>query len=890
MRWLAVPWSEFTLASALVLAFAIPVLLVGSVDVWRAASEDDLADRSVADASLMRNGADIAVEASFSGSAVEEADRELTDALAGIPQLEQPVRTVYTYPGLFTVGPPPVRQVGPVARLLSQAGALDAVDVVAQLDDTSHGVWISTSFADLLGLELGDPLAFEVGVVDDDAWNDLVSNTGTNAAFRVVGLYEPLWSAEADLVADEYWSSVPPALLPVYVEAFNQPNFELVLAEEATLLDSGLQGVVRWRAPLGSIPTTFDGLRTLRDQMRQLDGSLVQAGLLGSSMQEVASTGQRAPVLTSDVFDTTSAVEAAVAKLAAPLASARALGAIVGLTAVFAAGVFLVERRRSEFRLLTSEGERWPRMAGRVAGQLVPVVAVAALVGAFLSVAGPRWFGPAVSYDFGRLPWALIGLSSVVSLLVASIAAGVMGARTLWSPSRQTSRAVGRVLVAALVGSTVVAWMQVGRTTASAGASIDLVVVALPVLVIAFVVLVVVEALGWIVRLLGRHGERLPVELFLAMRRLGSGSLAVRLVAGSLGLGIGLLVFALAITATLDRTVDVKLATRVGGESSVTLLDDLPSTYRPPAPTTVIAESDTRLMPGAVSGRVIAIDPATYADAVTWSDQFGVSVDEVLAALAEPSDQSIPVIAIEGEPVPPAGAFGLTRSYPYRVVATIRGFPTAGNRRVSLMASADAIEAFAAEVGNPAARPPLDAFRKTAVSQASVEQLTDSLDAAGVRYRDVVSQLEQRQSPTIVATRSAFGYLGVIGVTAAAAACVALGLFLSARRRSRALTGVITRSMGLSAPRAAMVSAFELGSVLLVSVGAGFIAAPLVVRRLAPRFDPAPGRPPTVGVLVDWAPLGAGALVGVLIVAVLVWLSEWRESRRPAGEVVRDGE
>ncbi len=889
MRWLAVPWSEFALASALVLAFAIPVLLVGSVDVWRAASEDDLTDRSVADASLTRNGADIAVEARFSRSAVEVADRELTDALVGIPQLDRPVRTVYTFPGLFTVGPPPVREVGPVARLLSQAGALDAVDVVAQLDDTSHGVWISTSFADQLGLELGDPLAFEVGVIDDDTWNDLVSNTGSNAMFRVAGLYEPLWSTAADPAADGYWSSVPPELLPVYVAAFSQPNFELVLADEATLLDSGLPGVVRWRSPLGSIPTTFDGLRTLRNRMRQLDGALVQAGALGSSMKEVASTGQRAPVLTSDVFDTTSSVEAAVAQLAAPLASARALGAIVGLTAVFAAGVFLVERRRSEFRLLTSEGERWPRMAVRVAGQLALVVVVAGAVGAFLSVAGPRWLGPAVSYDFSRLPWALIGLTMGFSLLLASIAAGMMGARTLMSPSRQTRQAVGRVLVAMLVAATAVAWMQVGRTTASAGASIDLVVVALPVLTIAFVVMVVVGALGWIVRLLGHHGERLPVEMFLAVRRLASGSLAVRLVAGALGLGIGLLVFALAITATLDRTVDVKLATSVGGASSATLLDDLPPTYRPPAPTTVIAESDTRLMPGAVSGRVIAIDPATYADAVTWSDQFGSSVEEVLAALAEPSDESIPVIAIEGEPVPPTGAFGLTRSYPYRVVATVRGFPTAGNRRVSLMASADAIEAYAANVGNPAARPPLEAFRQTAVSQASAEELTASLDAAGVRYRDVVSLVEQRQNPSIVATRSAFGFLGVIGITAAAAACVALGLFLSARRRSRALTGVITRSMGLSAPRAAMVSAFELGSILLVAVGAGFIAAPLVVRRLAPRFDPAPGRPPTVNVLVDWVPLVAGALAGVLLVAVLVWLSEWRESRRPAGAVVRDG-
>jgi len=184
----------------------------------------------------------------------------------------------------------------------------------------------------------------------------------------------------------------------------------------------------------------------------------------------------------------------------------------------------------------------------------------------------------------------------------------------------------------------------------------------------------------------------------------------------------------------------------------------------------------------------------------------------------------------------------------------------------------------------------LDAFRKTVVSQAGAEQLTESLDGAGVRYRDVVSLVGERQNPSIVATRSAFGFLGVIGVTAAAAACVALGMFLSARRRSRALTGVITRSMGLSAPRAAMVSAFELGSMMLVSVGAGFVAAPLVVNRLAPRFDPAPGRPPSVDVLVDWVPLVVGALIGVVVVAVLVWLSEWRDSRRPAGAVVRDAE
>jgi hypothetical protein len=45
-----------------------------------------------------------------------------------------------------------------------------------------------------------------------------------------------------------------------------------------------------------------------------------------------------------------------------------------------------------------------------------------------------------------------------------------------------------------------------------------------------------------------------------------------------------------------------------------------------------------------------------------------------------------------------------------------------------------------------------------------------------------------------------------------------------------------------------------------------------------------------VHVLVDWLPLVVGALVGVFVVAGLVWLSEWRESRRPAGAVVRDAD
>ncbi len=889
VRWLGVPWSEWTLAGALVIAFAAPVLLVGSVDVWQAAAADDLARRSVADVSLVGNGVDVTVESQFAVETVAAADQEVAAEFASVPRLDAADRSDYTLTGLLTTGPPPLRNVGPVSRVVSRAGAIEAVDVVAQLDDTSDGVWISTWFADRLGVELGDSLAFDAGTVTDEEWNELAQGGGGDSAFRVVGLYEPLWSDDPAFELDDYWTAAPPELVPVYVEAFDQPNFELVLTDESTLLDSGLTGLVRWRAPLTSIPTDYDGLRELRDEVRALEGALVTPGALAASMRELATSEQRRPMLTTDIFETTAGVEAAVGRLVAPLRSARALGALVGLTAVFALGVFFVERRRSEFRLLASEGERWATMTMRVAGQLLLPAIVGGVVGAAAAIVGLRWFGPSDTYDIDALPWQAIAATLAASLVVASVTAGVIGSRTLLTQSAETKRAVLRVVFVVLLAATVIAWTQVERTTASGSASLDLVVVALPVLVIAVAVLVLVTLLGWAARLAGRHIDRLPIEVFIAARRVAVGSVAVRMVIASLGLGIGLLVFALAITATLDRAVDVRLATSVGGTSSATLLDELPGSAGSPAATTVIRESDTRLLPGSVPARIIAIDPATYADGVTWSDQFGADVDEILEALGSSTQESIPVVAIEGEPVPAVGTFGLTRTYPYRVVATVRGFPTAGNRDVSVLASADAINEYAARTSDEGAAPATASFKRTAVSQAGADELTDWLDRVDVRYRDVVSQAELRQSPTIVATRTAFGYLGIIGVTASAAAIVSMALFLSARRRSRALTGVITRSMGLSPARSAAISAIELGSVLIVAVGAGLLAAPLVVGRLAPRFDPAPGRPPAISVVVDWVPLLVVAVAGVVIVSALVWLSEWIDSRRPAGAVVRDG-
>lgn len=900
-RWVAVPWRSWSLAAAVIAATAAPVMLVTSADVWRAASEDDLAELSLRRASLVDNGVVVTIESTFDTDDARRADAALVRALGAVPELTAPSRTASTFPGTIAIGPDR-RAVGPPGRLFARAGALDAITVVARLDDVvpagALDVWVTTWFAERHGLTLDDRVAFEGPADPEGAASDTAPGGGAVAELRIVGLYEPLWSAdEVDAPErDDLWDDVPAELLPVHIAAFDAPNFELLIADESALLGSGVSGELRWDAPLRSLPTTFDGTRLLRDRVRAVEASLVGTGELGEAMTAIAVAGGRAPRLGTELFDTVGSVESAAARLSAPIASAQAVGGIVGSVAMMAVGVFLVERRRSEFRLLASEGERSPTMTGRVAAQLAAPVGVGTAVGVVAALVGPWWFGPADRLEVDEPVWWKVAATAVVALVVAALTAGVLGSRTLAPVDVRTRRTVVSALALVLVAATAAAWYQAGRTTAIDSESLDLVVVLLPVLAVGLTVATLLALAGRLWRIAGRHGERLPTEGFLALRRLAGGSIGIRVVGGALGLGVGLLVFAVALTSTVDRTVDAKLAAEIGGETIVTLLDDLPPDFVAPAATTVIRTSDTLARPGSVRTRVIAIDPDTFADAVIWPTEFGADVDEIVAALSGPpdrSDESVPAVAIAGEPAPSTGAFGFEVTHPYRVVRRVDGFTGAGGIAASLLVSRDALDglALAQHGGDGAAGSltlPTDRFRQRLITAAEADEIVAALDAAEVRYRDVVSRSERRSDPGIAANRSAFGYLGVIGVVAATAALVSLALSLSARRRVRALTSVMTRTMGLSPARAASVTAIELVAVMTVAVVAGFGAAPFLVSRVSTRFDPAPDRPPTVAPIVAWWPLVAASVASVLVIATVVWIGERRAGRRSAGQVMRD--
>lgn len=845
---------------------------------------------------VARSGLDISLEAEYTPDGVGAADAEVAAAVQRIPEASAPRRSVYTLPGLVTVGPPPLRNIGPPSVLFGDDAALDAVAVVERGPD--DGVWVTTWFAERHGLEVGDVLAFEAGAIVDEQWNDLVQGGGAATTFRIGATYEPLWSEQPAFAVDDFWDDVPPEIVPRYVRPLSGPNIELMLLSEGALLDSGLTGVVRWRAPLTTVPIDFDGLRQLRDRTRALELALVGTGPLADRLDAIQTSAGRGPTLTTDLFDNVAAAESAADQLEGPLAAAQAVGAAVGLVAVIAVGFFLVERRRSEYRLLASEGERWPTMSARVAAQLAAPICLGALAGVALALVVARWAGPAQRLAVDVIPWGSVAVITLLALVLASLVAGTLGARSLDSPTRFGIRSAAPLLVPVLVVGTAGAWVQADRTATTEQGRPDLVVVALPVLGILTTILVLVTGLVLLLRRWGGRLERLPTEAYLAASRIARGSVGLAVVVGALGLGVGLLVFSAALTSTLDRTVEVKLATEIGGETKVNLVDDLPDDFISPAPTTVVFTSDTALTPGGQRARVIAIDAPSYVDAVIWPEQFGADLDDVIDALSLPADDSLPVVAIDGEPGPTNGAFGLTQTLPYRVVDRIPAFPGAGDAAITLLVLADAVDEMGLANSDFTTREaassagyllPTERFRQRAISRAPAAELTAALELAGVRYGEVVSQSERNREPRVVANRAAFGFLATVGGVAVAGALGSLTLYLSARRRERALASVMTRTMGLSAPRAAATTVLEITTLFIVAVAAGFVAAPALVGRLSDRFDPAPDRPPRVPVLVDWTPFLLAAGIGVVALATVLWVSELASARRPASEVVRDG-
>jgi hypothetical protein len=906
VRWLTQPWTDVALLLALIGASAAPAFLTASADLWSDAASDRIVTTLVQRQDGRTLGLVIETNAVFTAGASAPIDA-VAARMAAVDDLEEPVVTLATFAGLLTAERPVL---GTPVRLISRAGAVEALEVL-DWAETEGGVWISDWLAELAGVRPGDDITFTADAEPDMPGADTVGGGGPQANFTVAGIYRRLWS-EDDTPPPPYWLDLPAGLLPRFLGPFGGPGFELLIVDAATMESSGLAGMVRWDAAIATAPGTLASLTSLTAQYRAVETDLVSGGT-AAAMESLAGGNPARPIATSAVPALAAEARSDTARLSQPVGTARVAGVTLALAVMAAAGALIVQRRRTEFQLLAGEGERWPIIGLRTAGQLSGPVCLGTALGVALALGGVTggwaggdtggWAGGDTGGwaggDTGGWPgkakadpidWSTVAAVALAGLVCASAATAIGGQGAL--TDRKSRSATLPVLATVTTAATVFLWLQVDRT--ASGARLDLAVVALPMIALVAAASIGTAALGWILSRFGSTARRMPPVPFLVGRHLSKRDGTAPIVVVALGVGIGLVALSAHLVDTLQRTIEVKIATEIGGETRLDVFGPAPFDLAPPPDSTFVRFQETRLTPGDTAVRVVAIDPASAA-ALTWPAEFGPPLTEVVAMLDRLLDDgSVPALAVEGRPIAVEGTFGTGQPIRYRVVGTVRSAPLAASSGPTLLVAAPQVDRF--EIARVTTdgdalpegfQPPTSRYRRHLVSMSTPEQLAGYLTSNDLEIREEFTRLLRSTEPEVVAPALAFGYLGLLGYVAAAAAAAALALYLSVRRRARTLGSVMMRRMGFRPGAVAAATAAEVAVLMLVASASAMVVIPLVSGVLARRFDPAPSIPPSIGSTPIPPAIWITMAATVTSATIALWLVEWRSARRSGAEALR---
>ncbi len=880
-RWFSRPWRSPALLLSLVAAFAAPVVMTSSADLFAVAAGDRITERLVSEAGPTIDVV-VAAGGSFDTEAVAALDGALGERLERVSRLGAPTRTLFT--GALGLGTPatpeePVQLVpGSGGRFFVRAGAIDALTVVEAGDDDVDGLWISQRFAEEQSIEVGDVVGVE----------------GSSTSLVVAGIHRDLWRDGRDA----YWDSVPGVLVPRFSEVFGAPLFELFIVSGETADALGLSGTARFDIPVERPPSTLSDLRGLSSQLRAVERSFTRSDEIVSALQQFSGEGAAVPSLATELFDVEREAIDRSDELDQPIATTSIAGIALGLVVSMAGAGFVARRRHRELRLLRADGDPGWRFFARAGlefalpGALAIVVGIAA--GWFvIRLAGPT--GNAVISDV-RLDLAIA--CGVAGVLAAATVTSLVAVRTLEDRTPPPHRTLLRWLLPAVVLAAA-AWVQVGAP--DRGGDVDLLVVVFPIVGlvagVGVAILLIQRAVSW----RRRVGGGAPVALFLAWRRVVATEVGALAVAIVIGASFGLVMFPALLVESLDDAALAKATAVVGGPTNVQLVDELAD---PPARSTIILTQTTRTSIGGRTVAVQAIDSDTYARGVSWNRWFGSSADEVVETLRSAEEtvdaNVVPAVAVGERTIPDDGAFGTTSTFRYLVLDALDAAPLAASATPTLIVLADRVEDVALD-RHVRQRPPdvdeaewLDAYRsplagyqERLITDVPLAELEDRLEAEDVRYRSPASLETQLGSLDNQSVRWSFAYFVILAVTAAVAAAVGLLLYLGEQQSRRELGDAITRRMGLRSAVRLRASLVEVGSLAALAFSAGTIVAIVVARRIFGRFDPDPATAPDTDLRIAWPTLIGIVVAGAAVVVAVVLVVHLRARRRPLGEILR---
>ncbi|WP_421732586.1 FtsX-like permease family protein [Cellulomonas sp.] len=742
-------------------------------------------------------------------------------------------------------------------------------------------VGISASAADRLGVAIGDRLA-------------LTGPTRGEATALVVGTYEPVdpsspvWSTYSDLL-----DLVPP------------PGAARVVGRAGLLLsDASLPDAMLALRSAQSITTAFrfpaDPTDLRATDTRAVAHAVTQLVALPGPL---AGSDGRTPSVASDLD---SVLRAADARLLAGTAQTSVL--LVGLAAVGALTLVLAARllvvRRETFLLAErARGASVASVAVRALVESVPLVAVAAAVGA----AGAWLVAPDARGSWVVAAAIVAVAAAAPAISAAVVVAGAWTGRRLPANRADRERVLGRrrtrrltaeLALVAIAAAALVSARGRGLVQTATG-GVDLLLAATPVLLACAATVLVARALPVALRSIsGIAARRRGLVPLVATARAGR-TAGTRVPLLTLTIAVALVVFcgttAVTVTAGQRTAADIVVGAevRIDGTLDPALVDVLRGSpgVTAVAGAAVLSERTFGRSSG-VKAQVLLVDSAALAQIL---EAHGRTVDADLPALGPAVGDDVPALISPtlqstAALIPPA-LMGSVEFVDLRVVGTTEhppfvptGISTISDARGVVMVDRGAYEAVSGDevpatttwVDGPGA---VAAVRDAGVSGVFGTTVTEH-DEWLSTWR--ASPLNAGLLALLVAT----------GLILAGYAALGLVLTVVATSRERGRTLSALRTLGLDARTARAMTFGELAPLALAAVLAGTaigIAVPWLLTG-ALGLDLLTGHPEATALQVTWVPVVGATAVVLVALAVAVVVESAIRRRDRLGEVLRVGE
>ncbi|MGI8678908.1 MAG: FtsX-like permease family protein [Jatrophihabitans sp.] len=737
-------------------------------------------------------------------------------------------------------------------HLFARPGALDHVQRLTARNGA--GAWIPDTFARGLGYRPGSTIT-----------------TVRGARIRVAGVYRDLAPSPFEKVnLPPYWCKWSEAIVPTAGGgAASGPGWQqaapLLIVDTSTVSrvadDSAF---ILWSVPMSTQTHTLDEFDAAQQRLQ-------------SAAADVEPTAEPA----GDLATASAVAHASKGGLAGVITPIEVAGVLVAILLVGGAGAFWASARRREIRLLVARGVGPGALAAKAVLETGGPAMLGAAAGYALAAFLVRSVGPARVFDAHARTTAAAAVAAALAVglaVVAIIGAGAGRERTTGRRRGWPARIPWELGL--IAGAVVLDLLYAGESAISLDHTIVSIrpeMVLYPVLGAAGVVLFAARVFGAGLPVLGRLARRLPPAAYLALRGAArSRTIVVGLIVGT-ALPCVLLMYGSSVRDTVRREVTAKYQTNLGaphvlqvigvGRSVLDLGDR--------GTQVVVYDDPATDLDGGGFAVVIGIDPSRFAD-------FAFTTDAQRAAVAHLHEvgagAAVPAILVHGNAHPRELRVGAS-TLRLDEVASSAVFP--GLRYPS--APMVVVDVRSLSRIDPA----IERDNQFWTDDAHVAAARSFVDA---RHYSILNELTSQiliSTTGLLPVTWVFGYLRALAILVGVVALAGLVFGLAARTRSRRVSYVLSRRMGLRRGTHLRSLLGELGVVLGLGWAGGSALGIGALALIRGRLDVYPSLPPGPASTVPLAVLGAtAATTGLAVVLAALATHLLAERTRPA-EILR---